>query len=59
LAWMLVSLGDPTKGALPIFFIPTDDLVLGLVFVLLVGFAAGIFPALQAMRLRIADGLRR
>lgn len=59
LAWVLISFGDPTGGALPIFFFPTSDLVLGLGFVVLLGLVAGLMPAIQAMRLQIADGLRR
>jgi putative ABC transport system permease protein len=59
LSWMMISLGDPTKGALPIFFFPTTDLIIGVVLVVLLGLVTGVMPALQAMRLRIADGLRR
>jgi putative ABC transport system permease protein len=59
LAWFLISFGDPTGGALPIFFLPTRDLVSGGALVLGLGVVAGILPAMQAMRLRIADGLRR
>ena len=59
IAWFLTSMGDPTGGALPIFFFPVGDLVTGVILVLMLGLVAGILPALQAMRLRIADGLRR
>jgi len=59
LAWLATSGGDPTGGALPVFFFPVADLVLGIVFVLLLGIVVGIFPALQAMRLQVAVGLRR
>jgi len=59
LAWMLISAGDPTKGALPIFFFPPDDLLMGVGLVVALGLAAGILPALQARRLHIADALRR
>ncbi|MEJ8566336.1 ABC transporter permease [Elongatibacter sediminis] len=59
LAWFVVSLGDPSGGALPGFYIPGRDLVVGLVLVLALALAAGIVPALQARRLRIADALRR
>jgi putative ABC transport system permease protein len=59
LAWFLISFGDPTGGALPIFFFPTRDLVIGVILLLTLGLVAGLVPALQAMRLRIADGLRR
>ncbi|MGK2926730.1 MAG: ABC transporter permease [Lysobacterales bacterium] len=59
LAWLLVAAGDPTGGALPVFFIPTRDLAVGAVLIVLMALAAGILPALQAGRLRIADALRR
>jgi putative ABC transport system permease protein len=59
LAWNLISLGDPTKGALPIFFFPPRDLVIGIVFVVFLGLIAGAVPALQAMRLNTVDALRR
>lgn len=51
--------GDPTGGFLPIFYFPTRDLVLGILFVLLLGLVAGALPAVAAMRLKIVDALRR
>lgn len=47
--------------ALPGFtvFLPTSDLVVGLLLALAVGLAAGMLPALSAMRLRVVDALRR
>src|SRR4029453_6360147 len=59
LAALLISGGDPTGGYLPIFYFPENDLAWGVVFVFLLGLVAGILPALQAMRLRIVDALRR
>jgi len=59
LAWILIQGGDPTHGALPVFDFPARDLLGGLLFAVLLGLIAGFFPALQAMRLRIADALRR
>ncbi len=59
LAWFLISFGDPTGGALPIFFFPVRDLVIGVLLIIALGLVTGLLPALQAMRLRIADGLRR
>jgi putative ABC transport system permease protein len=59
LAWSLVSMGDPTSGSLPVFFIPMQDLVVGVGLILVMALLAGILPALQARRLRIADALRR
>ena len=46
-------------GLLPMFFLPTRALFIGLGLSLALGFVTGIFPALQAMRLRVADALRR
>lgn len=54
-----ISAGDPTGGFLPFFYFPTRDMILGVIFVLLLGLVAGILPALQAMRLSIVDALRR
>jgi putative ABC transport system permease protein len=59
IGWVMVSQGDPTDGALPIFFIPRAQLILGIVFVFLLGIVAGILPALQAMRLRTVEALRK
>jgi putative ABC transport system permease protein len=59
LAWFFVSMGDPTNGSLPVFFIPVRDLAVGAVLILVMALVSGILPALQARRLRIADALRR
>jgi putative ABC transport system permease protein len=59
LAWALISHGDPTGGLLPLFFFPGRDLVLGLGLSVVLGLVTGIFPALQAMHLRVTDALRR
>ncbi len=57
--WLLIRQGDPTGGLLPGFFITPRDLALGVALMLSLGLVAGTMPALQAMRLRIADALRR
>ncbi|MCW8926559.1 MAG: FtsX-like permease family protein [Xanthomonadales bacterium] len=59
LSWLLVSMGDPTQGSLPVFYIPTRDIFLGLLLIAATAFVAGIIPALQAQKLQIADALRR
>ncbi|MEI6394195.1 MAG: FtsX-like permease family protein [Verrucomicrobiota bacterium] len=59
LAWVVIARGDPTGGMLPLFYFPTVDVLLGGALSVALGLVAGIFPALQAMRLRVADALRR
>lgn len=44
---------------LPLFELPPQALVQGVAFMLLLGFAAGVVPAWQAMRLQIVTALRR
>jgi putative ABC transport system permease protein len=41
------------------YYFPAKDLLTGLGISLALGVAAGILPALQAMRLRVAEALRR
>jgi putative ABC transport system permease protein len=52
-------LGKALKSFLPVFFLPPRDLILGVALILLFGLAAGLLPAVQAMRLRIVEALRR
>jgi putative ABC transport system permease protein len=59
LAWLLVSMGDPTQGSFPVFYIPIRDLFIGVLLIVAMAFVAGIVPAMQAQRLQIADALRR
>jgi putative ABC transport system permease protein len=59
LAWQATSAGDPTGGYLQRFFLPVDRVILGLGLAVILGVVAGVLPALQARRLRIADALRR
>ena len=59
LAWMLTSRGDPTGGLLPLSFIPPRQLLVGAGLTVALGMVTGVLPALQAMRLRVADALRK
>jgi putative ABC transport system permease protein len=59
LAWLLSLGGDPTGGFLPIFSLPTRDLIIGAVLAVLLGLLAGFIPAMAASRLRITDAMRR
>jgi putative ABC transport system permease protein len=56
---LLTAGGDPTGGMLPLFYFPTRDLLVGLALSVALGLITGFFPALQAMRLQVADALRR
>jgi len=58
-AWAFVQQGDPTGGMLPIFVLPPSNVAAGAALIVLMGIVAGALPALQAMQLKITDGLRR
>lgn len=58
-SWVFVQQGDPTGGMLPIFVLPARDVVAGAALIVTMGLLAGALPALQAMQLKITDGLRR
>ncbi len=59
LAWAIISAGNPVPNLLPVFDLPTQHLVIGAILAVALGLVAGILPAWQAMRLRIAEALRR
>jgi putative ABC transport system permease protein len=59
LAWLIAAGGSPVPAMLPVFVLPGRYLLIGVGLVLALGLVAGILPALQAMRLRIADALRK
>lgn len=59
LSWAIVQQGDPTNGMLPIFMLPTRDVWAGAALVLVLGLVAGLWPAVNAMNLKITDALRR
>jgi putative ABC transport system permease protein len=59
LAWVLITFVGDLSGQLPVFYLPGRDAVLGVVFTVLLGLVTGFLPAMQAMRLRIAEALRR
>ena len=58
-AWAFIKQGDPTGGMLPIFILPSRDLAIGAVLIVLLGIAAGLIPAVSAMHLKITDALRK
>lgn len=60
LAWLLVGgLYAVLARFMPAFQLTAQSVVLGLALALVLGALAGIWPALQAMRLRVVDALRR
>jgi putative ABC transport system permease protein len=59
LAKLLTLNGDPTHGMLPFFHLGAESVVAGIAMALAVGVAAGILPALSAMKLNVVDALRR
>jgi putative ABC transport system permease protein len=44
---------------IPVFHVQTDTLYLDIAAALIVGLVAGVFPTYRAIRIRVADGLRR
>ncbi|HYF35488.1 MAG TPA: ABC transporter permease [Prosthecobacter sp.] len=59
LAKVITSGDNPVPNLLPFFYLPNAALRDGAVVMTALGLAAGVLPALQAMRLRIAESLRR
>lgn len=59
LAWLIAAGGSPVPAMLPVFYLPGKYVLIGVALVIVLGVIAGILPALQAMRLRIAEALRR
>jgi len=59
LAWLLSQGGDPTGGFLPVFMFRPIDVGIGFALAVALGLIAGAMPAMNAMRLRITDALRR
>jgi putative ABC transport system permease protein len=59
LAWLIISAKNPVPSLLPVFYLPARDIVIGLVIIAALGVVAGALPAIQAMRLHIAEALRR
>ncbi|HTL58204.1 MAG TPA: FtsX-like permease family protein [Candidatus Limnocylindrales bacterium] len=53
------AVGQALSNFLPMFFFPVRDLLVGITICVALGLITGIFPALAAMRLRVADALRR
>jgi len=58
-AFAFIPMGKVTQGFLAGFFIPNDSMVVSLAVAAGVGLLAGGWPAINATRLSVADGLRR
>ncbi len=56
---IIPAVGKAMGGFMPVFFLPTKDLLVGVALIFAFGLIAGLPPAAQAMRLRIVDALRR
>ena len=59
LMFFFVRHGSLNMSFLPVFVFKVSSLLIGLSLALALGLAAGILPALAAMRLKITDALRR
>jgi putative ABC transport system permease protein len=59
LALLITAGGSPVPMMFPIFYIPSQDIIVGIILIIAMGIIAGIIPAIQAMRLKIAEALRR
>lgn len=59
LAWLITLGGSPIPNMLPLFYLPTKHAIVGVILALVLGIVAGLLPAWQAMRLKIAVALRR
>lgn len=57
--WLGVQFEPVFRQYLPGFKVPPDAIVLGIAFMVGLGLVAGAVPAVQAMRLRIVEALRR
>jgi putative ABC transport system permease protein len=58
-AWLFVQQGDPTGGMLPVFTLPARNIAVGASLIVGLGLLSGLWPAVNAMQLRITDALRR
>lgn len=58
-ALIIVGAGDTLRQFLPVFYLPQRDIWIGIGLMVTFGLVASAIPASQALRLRIADALRR
>jgi len=55
----VVDLSQYSGGFLPFFFVSWPTALMGLALSLVIGFASGFLPAINAARLSVVDGLRK
>ncbi len=58
-ALIIPALANALATMLPMFYFPPRDVIMAIGIAMVLGFLTGIFPAVIAMRLRVADALRR
>ncbi len=58
-ALLVPAVGKVLATMLPMFYFPARDLIVAIGICIALGLLTGIFPAVMAMRLRVADALRR
>src|SRR6266404_5969091 len=58
-AVVIPALGKALATMLPMFYFPPRDIIVAIGICIALGLLTGIFPAVMAMRLRVADALRR
>ncbi len=59
IAWAATHSIDFASGIIPGLYLRVTDVLFGVALILALSLVAGAFPAVRAMRLRIADALRR
>jgi putative ABC transport system permease protein len=58
-AVLIPGIASAVSSFLPVFYLPGEAVLLGLGLVVLLGILTGVIPAVQAMRLQVAEALRR
>jgi len=51
--------GDPTGGMLPLFYLSPGNIITGVIISAIIGGLSGAIPAVNSMKLKIVDALRR
>jgi putative ABC transport system permease protein len=59
LGWVFLQIPDPSGGLLQNIYFPLTWVAVGFIIAVVLGLLSGAIPAVQAMRLRVVDALRR